>query len=129
LSFPGYQARLQLFTLAYNLGSFLRRLALPKPERHWSLTMLREKLVKTGAKVTRHCNYVTFRLPEVSVTRNLFAAILHRIARCVRLRAAWSQLWGQTFNHFADLISIVKRVYVGAFGKQFAIQADDKRPP
>ena len=31
----------QLFALAYNLGNFLRRLALPKPIRHWSLTTLR----------------------------------------------------------------------------------------
>ena len=35
--------------LAYNLGNFLRRLALPKPVRHWSMTTLREKLIKIGA--------------------------------------------------------------------------------
>jgi hypothetical protein len=75
------QTRLQLFALAYNLGNFLRRLALPKPVRHWSLTTLREKLIKIGAKVTRHSKYVTFQLAEVAVTRNLFAAILDRIAR------------------------------------------------
>ena len=57
------------------------RLALPKPVRHWSLTTLREKLIKIGAKVTRHAKYVTFQLAEVAVTRNLFAAILARIAR------------------------------------------------
>jgi hypothetical protein len=34
-------ARLQLFALAYNLANFLRRLALPEPVRHWSLTTLR----------------------------------------------------------------------------------------
>ncbi|MCH9653202.1 MAG: transposase, partial [Planctomycetes bacterium] len=75
------QARLQLFALAYNLGNFLRRLALPKPVRHWSLTTLREKLIKIGAKVTRHAKYVTFQLAEVAVTRSLFAAILDRIER------------------------------------------------
>jgi hypothetical protein len=80
-TFKDNQARLQLFALAYNLGNFLRRLALPKPVRHWSLTTLREKLIKIGAKVTRHAKYVTFQLAEVTVTRNLFAAILHRIAR------------------------------------------------
>jgi hypothetical protein len=42
---------------------------------------LREKLIKIGAKVTRHAKYVTFQLAEVEVTRNLFAAILARIAR------------------------------------------------
>ena len=68
-------------SIAYNLGNFLRRLALPKRVRHWSLTTLREKLVKIGAKVTRHAKYVTFQLAEVMVTRDLFAKILDRIAR------------------------------------------------
>jgi hypothetical protein len=80
-TFKDNQTRLQLFALAYNLGNFLRRLALPKPVRHWSLTTLREKLIKIGAKVTRHSKYVTFQLAEAAVTRNLFAAILNRIAR------------------------------------------------
>ena len=80
-TFRDNQARLQLFALAYNLANFLRRLALPKPARHWSLTTLREKLIKIGAKVTRHAKYVTFQLAEVAVTRHLFAAILNRIAR------------------------------------------------
>ncbi len=80
-AFKDNQTRLQLFALAYNLANFLRRLALPKPVQHWSLTTLREKLVKIGAKVTRHANYVTFQLAEVAVTRGLFAAILSRIER------------------------------------------------
>ena len=45
------------------------------------LTTLREKLIKIGAKVTRHSKYVFFQLAEVAVTRNLFAAILDRIER------------------------------------------------
>ena len=80
-TFKDNQTRLQLFALAYNLGNFLRRLALPKSVQHWSLTTLREKLVKIGAKVTRHSKYVFFHLAEVAVPRNLFAAILDRIAR------------------------------------------------
>ena len=80
-TFKDNQARLQFFALAYNLGKFLRRLASPKPTRHWSLTTLREKLIKIGAKVTWHAKYMTFQLAEVAVTRNLFAAILARIAR------------------------------------------------
>lgn len=80
-TFKDNQTRLQLFALAYNLGNFLRRLALPKPVRHWSLTTLREKLIKIGAKVTRHSKYVTFQLAEVAVPRQLFAAILERIGR------------------------------------------------
>ncbi|QDT73230.1 hypothetical protein I41_24190 [Lacipirellula limnantheis] len=49
------------------------------------LTTLREKLIKIGAKVTRHAKYVTFQLAQVAVTRNLFAAILARIARLANL--------------------------------------------
>ena len=80
-TFKDNQTRLQLFALAYNLGNFLRRLALPHDVKHWSLTTLREKLIKIGAKVTRHAKYVTFQLAEVAVPRRLFAAILDRIAR------------------------------------------------
>ena len=46
-----------------------------------TMTTLRERLIKIGAKVTRHAKYVTFQLAEVAVTRSLFAAILDRIAR------------------------------------------------
>ena len=56
--FTDNQVRLQLFALAYNLGNFLRQLALPKPIRHWSMTTLREKLIKIGAKVVSHARYV-----------------------------------------------------------------------
>jgi hypothetical protein len=80
-TFKDNQTRLQIFALAYNLANFLRRLALPRDVKHWSLTTLREKLVKIGAKVTQHSKYVTFQLAEVAVTRNLFAAILDRIER------------------------------------------------
>ena len=41
--------RLQLHALAYNIANFLRTLALPKEIEQWSLTTLREKLVKIGA--------------------------------------------------------------------------------
>jgi hypothetical protein len=79
-TFKDNQTRLQLFALAYNLANFRRRLALPREVEHWSLTTLREKRVKIGAKVTRHAKYVTFQLAEVAVPRRLFAAILDRIA-------------------------------------------------
>ncbi len=62
--------------LAYNLGNFMRALALPKEVEHWSLTTLREKLVKIGAKVVRHGRYVTFQLAEVAVSKILFQKIL-----------------------------------------------------
>jgi len=75
------QIRLQLFALAYNLGNFLRRLALPKPIKDWSLRTMREKLVKIGAKVVTHARYVTFQLAEVLISRSLFHEILERIHR------------------------------------------------
>ena len=52
---------------------------LPKEVEHWSLTALREKLVKIGAKVVRHGRYVTFQLAEVAIPRALFAEILRLI--------------------------------------------------
>ncbi len=72
---------MQLFALAYNLANFLRQLVLPSPIRGWTLTTLREKLIKIGAKVVRHSKYVLFPLAEVAVPRQLFAQILGRIAR------------------------------------------------
>ena len=55
----------------------MRTLALPKEVEHWSLTTLREKLVKIGAKVVRHGRYVTFQLAEVAaVSKILFQKIL-----------------------------------------------------
>ncbi len=64
---------------AYNLANFLRTLALPQEVEHWSLTTLREKLIKIGAKVVRHGRYVTFQLAEVAAPRHLFREILRRI--------------------------------------------------
>ncbi len=52
---------------------------LPEDAVHWSLTALREKLVKIGAKVVSHGRYVTFQLAEVAVPRELFRKILSLI--------------------------------------------------
>jgi len=79
--FVDNQVRLQLFALAYNLGNFLRRLALPRSVKHWSLTTLREKLVKIGAKVVTHARYVIFQRAEVAIPKRLFKTILCRISR------------------------------------------------
>ena len=75
------QVRLQLFALAYNLGNFLRRLALPESVKDWSLRTLKEKLIKIGAKVVRHSRYVIFQMAEVAVPVSLFREILDRIRR------------------------------------------------
>ncbi len=60
-------------------SSHKRTLEFPKEVEHWSLTRLREKLVKIGAKGVRHGRYVTFQLGEVAVLRNLFREILRLI--------------------------------------------------
>ena len=79
--FDANQVRLQLHVLAYNLGNFLRRIALPDSVKHWTLTTLREKLIKIGAKMVRHARYVTFQLAEVAISRRLYRTILDRIRR------------------------------------------------
>jgi len=53
-TFRANAVRLQLHALAYNLANFLRTLALPTAIADWSLTSLREKVVKIGAKVVAH---------------------------------------------------------------------------
>jgi hypothetical protein len=67
--------------LAYNLANFLWQLVLPKPIQGWTLTTLREKLIKIGAKVVSNSKYILFQLAEVAVPRQWFAQILERIAR------------------------------------------------
>ena len=78
-SFAANAVRLQLHALAYNLANFMRTLALPEAVKQWSLTSLREKLVKIGAKVVRHGRYVIFQMAEVAVPRKLFQEILRLI--------------------------------------------------
>ena len=77
--FVANQVRLALFVLAYNLGNFLRRLALPGSVRHWSLRSIQVKLIKIGAKVVRHARQVIFQMAEVAVSKQLFEQILERI--------------------------------------------------
>ncbi len=71
--------RLQLHALAYNLANFLRTLALPDEMERWSLSTLREKVVKIGAKVIAHARSTVFQMAEVAVPRALFGRILERI--------------------------------------------------
>jgi Transposase DDE domain group 1 len=80
-SFAANAVRLQLHALAYKLGNFMRTLAMPKAAEPWSLTSLKEKLIKIGAKVVSHGLYVTFQMAEVAVLRQMFAEILMLIAR------------------------------------------------
>jgi hypothetical protein len=80
-TFAANAVRLQLHALAYNLGNFMRTLAMPKAVEPWSLTSLRERLIKIGAKVVSHGRYVTFQMAEIAVSRLMFRDILMLIAR------------------------------------------------
>jgi hypothetical protein len=79
--FRANEVRLQLHALAYNLANFMRTLALRRRVAHWSLTTLREKLIKIGARMVRHGRYITYQMAEVAVSRRMFGQILARIAR------------------------------------------------
>src|SRR5215207_322609 len=79
--FAANAVRLQLHALAYNLANFMRTLTLPDEVRQWSLTTLRERLVKIGARVVSHGRYVTFQMAEVAVPRQMFQEILSLIDR------------------------------------------------
>jgi hypothetical protein len=78
--FSANAVRLQLHALAYNLANFLRTLVLPAEVSQWSMTTLRERLVKIGARIVRHGRSVIFQMAEVMVPRGLFARILAAIA-------------------------------------------------
>src|SRR5271156_2886018 len=80
--------RLQLHALAYNMANFLRTLALPPEMATWSLTSLREKVVKIGAKVIAHARYTVFQMAEVAVPRDLFRRILEMISDLRRPQVA-----------------------------------------
>jgi hypothetical protein len=62
--FAANAVRLQLHALAYNLGNFLRTLAMPEPIKDWLLTSLKERLIKIGAKLVSHGRYVAFQMAE-----------------------------------------------------------------
>jgi hypothetical protein len=49
--------------------------------KRWSLTSLREKVVKIGAKVIAHARYTIFQMAEVAVPRQMIQEILSLIGR------------------------------------------------
>ena len=79
MRFAANAVRLQLHALAYNLANFLRTLALPKAVKYWSLTTLRDRLVKIGAKIVRHGRSIAFQMAEIMEPRALFQQILTAI--------------------------------------------------
>jgi hypothetical protein len=86
------RVRLALFVLAYNLGNFMRRFALPGEVAHWSLTSIQLKLIKIGARIVSHSRMTIFQMAEVAVSEKLFRSILSRIHRLGRACARASAL-------------------------------------
>tara|TARA_R110000751_G_scaffold271365_1_gene371150 strand:+ start:282 stop:647 length:366 start_codon:yes stop_codon:yes gene_type:complete len=70
---------LQLHALAYILANFLRTTATPELIERWSVTSLRERLIKIGGRLVRHGRYAIFQMAEVAKPRDVFAAILNMI--------------------------------------------------
>ena len=91
--FVANQVWLGMFILAYNLGNFMRRLTLPEAMKHWSLTSLQTRMIKTGGRLVRHARRLVFQfrrrressmesgLAEVLVSREMLGGILERIGR------------------------------------------------
>ena len=77
--FVANQVRPKLFVLAYNLGNSMRRLALPEAMKHWSLTSLQTRMIKTGGRLVRHAGRLVFQLAEVLVSREMLGGILEWI--------------------------------------------------
>jgi len=66
--------------VSYSLANFLRTPALPEAVKHWSLTTLRDRLVKIGAKIVRHGRSIAVQMAEVMVPRAVFQQILDAVA-------------------------------------------------
>jgi len=81
MRFAANAVRLQLHALAFNLANFLRTLATPETVATWSLTSLRERLIKTGARLVRHARYAVFQFAEAALPREVFAGVLDLINR------------------------------------------------
>jgi hypothetical protein len=123
--------RLQLHALAYNLGNFLRALATPEPIKDWSLTSLKKKLIKIGAKVVSHGRFVAFQRAEVAIPRNLFADILRLVAelrpapatstgQCVRLSLAAKRIYKPP-RGLNDISVLSKSYYVRSLSRDKAV--------
>src|SRR5216684_4292563 len=82
--FRANEVRLWLSLVAYNLGNLWRRLALPAPIGHRSLTRLQQRLVKTGARLIKHARYYWLLLAESQLSaRSLRAALrANPVTRC-----------------------------------------------
>jgi len=79
IRFAANAVRLQLHALAYNLANFLRSLVTPETIEKWSLTSLRERLIKTATRLVRHGRYAVFQMAAAALPRKVFAGVLNLI--------------------------------------------------
>jgi hypothetical protein len=49
---------------------------MPKEIETWSLTSLRERLIKTGTRLVRHGRYAIFQMAAAAPPKEVFAGIL-----------------------------------------------------
>ncbi len=54
---------------------------MPEDMKHWTLTSLQTRLIKTGGRLVRHARRLVFQLAEVLMTREMLTGILERISR------------------------------------------------
>jgi hypothetical protein len=67
MKFAANSVRFQLHALAYNLANFLRTAATPELIKRWSLTSMRERLIKTGIRLVHYGRYAIFQMAEVAI--------------------------------------------------------------
>lgn len=61
------------------MANFLRTLALSAEMERWSLTTLREKVAKIGAKVIGRARYTVFQMAKLAVSRDLYRRVIEMI--------------------------------------------------
>ena len=74
----GNLLRVKMWTSGWTRSGWSR---VPARRATWSLTSLREKLIKIGAKVVSHGRYTTFQMAEVAAPRQMFQEIVMLIAQ------------------------------------------------
>lgn len=62
------------------MAIFLRTLVLPCTIANWSLTNLRDRMIKISTKAVRHACLIIMQLAEVAVPRDRWAQMLATIA-------------------------------------------------
>ena len=76
MRFAANPVRLQLHALAYKFANLLRTITTPEAIASWSMTSLRERLIKTGTRLVKHARYAVFQMAEAGLPRSMFNDIL-----------------------------------------------------